>query len=582
MSLTIAFKSAQLGLAQAEKKIAIVSSNINNADRPGYTRKTLNSTYIFNGLASLPLDGKVVQAVANPLLVKQVIQQVTNASNQKTLSTYISNYGQAFGSTAEGATTLQSSVDTLLSTMQVLEANAGDKAAKSKVISTASQLASSLNTLSQAVQSQRLRANNDITISITSINESLKSIGELNKSIGAADAAGRSTGDLEDERNIALQNLSEQLGTQYFIDGNNQAKVYTTGGTSLVSGSGYAQLSYNAVGVVTSGTTYPGGFAPIDLNGSDITTSIQTGKLGALIELRDTLLPNEQAKLDMLANTLQTTVNTVLNQGASYPPLATVTGTEVVTAATPFSGTGNLRVAVTDAFGALTNYQDINLGTVAPATVGGLISALNAVPGVSASINANGYLEVTATSPTGRISMNPTNTNVGGVSATQFFGFNNLFTNTTTGAATIQVNSNLLSNYDALAVGTLSNSAAPVAGDYVMTSGDVSTMKNLIDVFRAPQVFSAAGNFAARNSSLSNYAGAIISDIATQGAAAKNSADTAEATFTYLSTNLANEGGVNVDEETANLTSLQTAYQANAQIISTIRSLFQTLIDAVR
>lgn len=581
MSLTVAFKSAQLGLQQAEKKIAVAASNINNADRAGYTRKTLISDYITNGLASLPAGGRVVQAVFNPLLVKQVVLSATAAAGQKLTSTYLSNYGQAFGTTTSDATNIETSIDTLLSTLHVLEANPGDHAAKSKVVSTAQLVTTTLNTLSRTVQSERLRANNDIGAAVVAINENLASIAELNRQISAADAGGYSTGDLEDERNVALQTLSQKVGIQYFVNGNNQAMVFTSGGSALVSGSGYAAFAYEPVGVVTSGTVYPGGFPPITLNGNDVTTSITTGEIGALIALRDSKLVNEQAKLDALADKLKTTVNHVLNQGTAYPPLATITGTEVVTAGTAFVGTGNLRIAVTDSTGLLVNYQDINIGGTP--TVGALVAALNGVPGVNATINAQGYLEVNASAAGTRISFNPLNTVVGTQNATEFFGFNNLFTypTTNTGATGINVNSNLISNYDALAVGTL-NPGVMVAGDHAITSGDVSNTRLLIDIMKAPQLFAAAGNFSSRDSTLSNYAGAIISDIATQASAAKNAADTSSATFTYLSNNLSNETGVNIDEETANLTVLQTAYQANAQVINTVKTLFDTLINSIR
>lgn len=578
MTLTIAFNSASLGLQQAEKKIAVAASNINNADRAGYTRKSYQASYFNNGIASLPFAGRVVQSVLNPLLTKQVIMQAGVASSQTTLASYLGTYGQAFGSTADGANTLSNNFSTLTSALQILEANAGDQAAKSKVISTAQQLTATLNGLSDSVQKQRLQANNEIENSVTTINESLKAIYDLNRQI-SSDVTG-STADLEDQRNNALQALSQQIGIQYFINDQNQALVFSGGASCIVSNTQYATFSYSAAGSVNPGTLYPGGFSGILMNGSDITSSITTGKLGALVQLRDKTLVDEQSKLDALANTMQTTVNTVLNQGSAYPPLATISGTNTVTSATPFVGTGNLRIAVTDPTGVVVNYTDINLATLSPQTVGGLVTALNGVSGVTASIDANGHLNVSATSGSNRVAMNPMNSNVSGQSATMFFGFNNLFTNNTPYASSIQVNANLLSNYSGLAIGTLSSGALS-AGSYGITSGDVSVATSLVNAMNSAQSFSAAGNFSARNSTLLNYANSIISDIATHASAAQGYAETAQATYTYLSDNLGNETGVNIDEESANLTVLQTAYQANAQIISTIRELYQTLIGVL-
>lgn len=580
MSLTVALNTAKVGLNQAERKIAVVAGNINNADKAGYTRKTLNTTYMFTGQATLPVGGKIVQAVANPQLVKQITQQATTASAQRTIATSLARYVQSFGSTADGAANLQSTLDDVASALQILAANPGDNSAKAKVITTASSVTAMLNSLSQAVQTQRLQANNDILSSVTGINNNLKRIEELNKQISTADANGSTTADLEDDRNIALQALSKELGVQYFINDKNQALVYSSGGSALVNGTGAVELSYIPVGVVTASTVYPGGFNGIMLNGVDITTTVQTGTLGALIELRDTTFPQEQSKLDMLSNTMQRDVNRIFNQGATYPPLQALTGTAIVTAGTAFSGTGNLRIAVTDNSGGLVNYADINLSSVT--TVGGLMTALNAVPGVNASINADGKLVVAATSASNRISMNPLNSDVGGVSATQFFGFNDLFVNTATGANSIGINPVLSANYSMLATGTLSSSATLTAGDYVLSKGDASMVENLVTMLKTGQSFGTAGNFAARTGTFSSYAGSIISDAASKTAAANTNANTAEISYNYLVTNLANEAGVNIDEETANLTTLQTAYQANAQIISTVKSLFQTLMDSVR
>ncbi len=293
--------------------------------------------------------------------------------------------------------------------------------------------------------------------------------------------------------------------------------------------------------------------------------------------------PGEQAKLDAMADTLQLTVNSVLNRGATYPALNTVTGNVAVTAATSLAGsTGSLRVAVTDQTGVVQAFADIDLTTLVPATVAGLMTALNAIAGVAASIDANGNLVVDATNAAHGISLNPMNSSVSGVSATQFFGFNNLFVNPSSGATTLAVNPILLSSSVGLATGTLSSSGTLAIGDHGISAGDASVVTAVIDALTTSQSFVAAGNFTATTTTLANYSGAIISDAAVQASSAQQNAESAEAHFTYLSETMSNLMGVNIDEESANLTALQTSYQANAQVISTVRQLFDSLIQAVR
>jgi len=298
-----------------------------------------------------------------------------------------------------------------------------------------------------------------------------------------------------------------------------------------------------------------------------------------LVTLRDTSLPNEQAKLDNYADMLMGSVNAVLNAGTAYPPLNTLTGSTIVAAGTSLAGsTGTLRVAVTSQTGVLQNYTDLDMTTYA--TVGDLVTALNGIAGISASI-VSGNLVIDATSAANGVALNALNSDVGGLNGSQFFGFSNLFSNSATGASTIRINPAMLANSSALAVATL-DSGTPAVGDRVVSSGDATAITAIIDMLGTAQSFSAAGNFGSRTSTFASYAAAIISSAAVQASAAQTSADTANAAYGYLSSNLANATGVNIDEETANLTSLQTSYQANAQLIATIRQLYQTLIDTMR
>ena len=60
----------------------------------------------------------------------------------------------------------------------------------------------------------------------------------------------------------------------------------------------------------------------------DITSSIQSGKIKALIDMRDSTLPDMQAQLDQLATSMQSQVNQIHNRGTAYPDVVNnITGT---------------------------------------------------------------------------------------------------------------------------------------------------------------------------------------------------------------------------------------------------------------
>lgn len=579
MSLNTAFSIAQKGILSLEQQIGVVSNNINNANKAGYTRKAYDSQSIVASGYTIPSKGQAVQATINDALVAQVNTQATSYNYSQTLADYMSVYSDTYGGTAGSATTLSTTIDNFTASLQALESDPTQISDKSKIISDAQQIASSLNSLSNALQNQRQQASDSISSTISNFNDNLQTIYDLNRQIVNATAQGQSAADLVDERNTALNNLSQIMTVNYTTTSDNQVTV-SAGGVNLIAAGQISKLSYTPVGGVSASTVYPGGFSGINVNGADITPAVSGGTLGALITLRDSTLPSEQNKLNAFATTLSNTVNNVLAAGTSYPAQNTVTGTTAVTSATTLSGTGNWRVAVTDSTGAVQSVTDLNLASYS--TVGALVTALNGISGVSASV-ASGVLTVTSTNSSYGISLNQMNSAIGGKGATAYFGFNNLFVGNSSGltASNITVNSVLKSNASALATSTLSSGALSV-GATGITSGDTTIASNLVSAMNTAQAFAAAGNFSSMNTTLSSYSSLLISDAATQAASAKTTADTASSTYSYLTTQLSSETGVNVDEESANLSQLQNYYASTANVLSVIKDLYTTLLEAYR
>jgi flagellar hook-associated protein 1 FlgK len=112
-------------------------------------------------------------------------------------------------------------------------------------------------------------------------------------------------------------------------------------------------------------------------------------------------------------------------------------------------------------------------------------------------------------------------------------------------------------------------------------SGDGTVATALSDAFTATQSFSAAGELGASTKTFADYAAAIVSKVATDTSNASTAATTASDTLDTLTTSYSSQFGVNTDEETARLTELQNAYSTSAQIVSTVQSMFEALLNAV-
>jgi len=572
MSLSVILNTASAALTNSEFKIAVVNANVANASDTSYSRKVVQSETL---TATLALSVSTTTRVADAYLTRLTASSAAAAARDQTISGALANYDAALGSVDAGDD-LSSRLQSLQTALANLATSGADSASKSQAVAAATTLAGAVRSLSSTVQSLRGQANTDIAATVGEINTATATIGALNRQIVSTAASGGDTTDLEDQRDAALQTLSGDIGVSYYVAPDNQMQVYTTAGDVLVGDRANA-VSYTPASSLSAGAAYPGQISGIMLGGRDITTSVSSGKLGGLITLRDSTLVTEQAKLDAFSTALISAANTAANAGSAYPPPSSLQGAATVSAGDALTGSGQLRVAVTDSTGAVVSSTDLDL--TAYSTVGDLVSALNAVSGLSAQLDSQGRLTVQTTVSTQGVALADLNASVGtsGVGVSAYFGLNDLFTGS--GAADIAVNTAITAAPDRLPTGALSTAATLSAGDIAVASGDTTASDALGEAFGAARSFTAAGGLPTQSTSLQGYATAFISSAANLVSSAADTASASEAVFSTAQSRMQNLTNVNTDEEMAQLTSLQQQYQANAQMITTVRALFTALMQ---
>ena len=585
MSLNTALRIATSSLMTTQVQIGVASSNISNADTDGYTVKTAKQVATVSGGVGTGTTVTAITSNVDKLLLKSLMQATSELGAADTSNTYLDQlqalYGSSSGTDSSG-TSLANTIASLETAITSLSGTSSSAALQANVVSALDDLATQLRDTSDGLQELRSDADQEIATSVDDVNEQLKTIAELNTRIKQASAAGQSTGDLEDQRNTALQAIATEMDVSYFISSTGGMQVYTTSGQALVDGSVHL-LSYTASATVTASTTYDptstGGLSGITVNGVDVTSQIKSGDIGALISLRDSVLPDAQAQLDQLATELADALNTVHNQGTSLPPPSTLTGTTEVTASTALSATGTVRIAVTDQSGNLTSYQDLDLSGYA--TVGDLVSAINGISGLSASID-DGHVVITATSSSTGVSINEMTSEVGssGEGLSDWLGLNDLVT--ATGASDFAVNSDILSNSGRLAVATLDSSASLTTGNQVLSSGSTTVVDNLYAALTGSTSFSAVGGLGSSTGSFADYAASIISDVASKASEASDDYTSKETMQSTFASAISSQSGVNLDEETARISTLQSQYSAASQLIQVINEMFSSLMSAVQ
>jgi len=570
MSLTSILVSAGSGLTTAQYQMAVAQTNVSNADTAGYSRKTTSTTA--TTLTSAVSTATVTRA-ADAYLSKTVDKTAAANGRDAIINTYLQSYDASLGSVDGGDDV--SSLLTAFQTALTNLASSSTASTKAAAVSAASSLASSIRSLSGEIQSLRTEANSEISDTVGTINTTLSSLKSLNDQIVSTAASGGDTSDLEDQRAAAVTTLSSLIGVTTYTTSDNRVMVYTTGGQQLL-GTAAATLSYNASSALSATATYPGSISGILVNGQDITTSISSGKLGGLITLRDDTLVDQQSALDQLASTLIDQVNAAANAGSSSPAASSLTSASSVSGSDAFSASGSLRVAVTDSSGAVVSTQDLDLSSYS--TVDDLIAGLNTISGVSASIT-DGKLVIAASDGANGVALGDIDASVGGQGVSDYFGFNDVFSGGS--ASDIAVASKLSADASTFPTAALSTSGTLTVGAIAIASGASTTADAISAALSKDVSFASAGDMAASKSSLLNRAAGFVASGATLVSNASTQADASSDAYTAATTRLSNLTSVNLDEELAQLELYQQAYQANAQLVSMVRDLFDTLMSMV-
>jgi len=575
MSISSIIATGNSALSVSQTQISITATNISNSGTDGYTKKSADvTTSVVGGVAT----GVQIVGVGNDIdnnLHASVVDAMSQASYDQTLAAYLETVVSAFGSTSDGSA-LSTTLTTLDAALSAAIADPNGVSSKSAVIDAINDWAKSVNDVSASIQSTRTTADQSIEENVESINALLNQIDGLNDEIAKAKANGDSTADLKDVRRTAEENLAKYIDVQTFTTSSDEMQIYTTSGKALLT-SAVHELTYTSSGDLNAENTYKsngsGSIPGILLDGKDITNKLSGGSLGALIELRDTILPNRQTDLNILAKTITATLNAASNAATPTPVPTSLTSSETYQGTDTFIGSGTMTLLQTDSDGTITASDDIDLSTCN--TIQDVINAIDSISGMSATLNANGELEVTADDGTsGLIVAGDGKAGADNFGASQYFGFNNV----------ISSSDGNLQTSDALSTSGLpmASITSTSVGDAAYVSGDTSGLQGVWSALNGNMSFPAGGNLSATDISATSYTSALIDDLSDRSAIAANTATSSATTATSLASSFINSTGVNVDEETALLTTYQQNYQAATQILTTAQDMWDSLLTMMR
>src|SRR6202030_2370566 len=107
----------------------------------------------------------------------------------------------------------------------------------------------------QGIQALRSNAEQDINISVGQANAAMTQIAQINTQLQGLKPTDPTAATLMDQRDQAIDQLSQLMDIRVSNTGNNQTSVYTSNGVELV-GTQASQLSFNSQGTLSANSQW--------------------------------------------------------------------------------------------------------------------------------------------------------------------------------------------------------------------------------------------------------------------------------------------------------------------------------------
>ena len=331
MGLDDALSAATSGLANVGLQFAVLSQNVTNASTPDYAAEVTTQTSLDAGGEGYGVQTGPATRTLNLALQAGAFEQDGIVAGLATQQTALKQVDAVQGTPGQG-TDLSSLLGKLQDQFSTLGNDPSNSTQQSAVVSAAQSLTQQINALAGSYTNARQSAQDTVVADAATLNSSLATIGQLSTQITQLRAAGASTADLENQRDTAMNGLSQILDVKFLEKSNGDMLVMSASGLSLPTTGSPPPFAASSATLGAS-AYYPGGGVPeITLDGTDVTTQLTGGSLGAAINLRDTVLPTFQGQLDEFSETLATRFDTqglrLLSDGSGNIPASVTPPTQ--------------------------------------------------------------------------------------------------------------------------------------------------------------------------------------------------------------------------------------------------------------
>lgn len=333
-SLTLSLQTALSGLTVNQGAMDAVAENIANVNSAGYTRKEVTMEQrVVAGVGSGVQLGELKRQIDEGLL-KSLRLEISKYNSLNVQTDYFDRMQFMFGTPDEN-NAISHIITEFAGALESMSLSPDNTLEQSEVLRWANELVLEFQDMSKTIQELRLQADGEISTMVDEINSLALQIRDFNDLLVKAKSTNQDVNDLMDQRDQAINQLSEIIDIRYFYRSDGDVVVFTSAGRTLVDNIP-ATLTHDAVSASDATSTHSEGdiggiYVGEKIASNDITNDITSGKMYGLISLRDTVLADLQSSIDELAGEMRDMTNQIHNSGVAFPGAQSMTGTRAIT-----------------------------------------------------------------------------------------------------------------------------------------------------------------------------------------------------------------------------------------------------------
>jgi flagellar hook-associated protein 1 FlgK len=308
------------GLFASKKALEVTGHNLSNVNTEGYSRQRVmqstNHPVISDGLVQgtgVKVDG--ISRFNDEFIERRLNTAISGKHFNDSRSEQLDQVESIFNELDSDG--LNQILNKFFNSFRELANQPENETIRSVVRDSATLVVKDFNRIRGTLDTQAENINKKISSSVTDINQMLHHISDLNEKIASVEASQGESGDLRDQRDLALRHLSENIKIHTYSDEKNRYVVTAQGIGTLVTGGSVQEFGIIAKNKAESSNNMNGSVEVVlkDRPSQTVTHLFKGGSLASIVKVRNEDIKKLQNDIDSIAYQFTTAVNTIHRQG---------------------------------------------------------------------------------------------------------------------------------------------------------------------------------------------------------------------------------------------------------------------------